>query len=550
MMVTGVNSFGQLWSPKRSRLYVGRDVLATQAAKPQADPKWRKELLDDVSTISSEALTKYRNSRMENAATEHQVKLSDGRTVGVRFLGNERDSSAKETGGKIIEIHVPGEKEPRQFTISEDTRISFNEKGEPQVVSGAAASDGGVLRAAGKDEILINFSSAKVEAGENSTIINFAGQGGEFVSGQNTTYLGAYDGAKITGGTGKLTFAGVFDNSEMSVGKGQGDFSGVFTKSTITGGILKDTFSGVFNETKAVGGDGDDSFGGLFIEGSSVDAGAGDDSITGRFIRSDIEAGEGDDTIGNFRLKGDGGQEFQFVNSHIDTGAGDNRIRAAALNSTINFGSGENRAYGIFQGSTLNNTEGNAKITALLSNRTDYTTGTGETNMTLATAVHSEVTTGEGKSTVNLGVGENQHFSETIDGEHRSLEHLKWEYRYREGYAFGQVQSNQVNMDKGDAKLNVFTGENSYSVHARNEEVPTGRVDPLTGLPETETRRVADVTENLVANTSSVRQAVNVRLSPELMFHFQAEESDARSVNRSFARGHKAYSYNLGRVSN
>ncbi len=548
MMVTGVNSFGQLWAPKRSRLYVGRDVLAPAAAKPKADPTWGKRLLDDVSTISSEALTKYRNSRMENAATEHQVKLSDGRTVGVRFLGNETDNSAQETGGKIIEIHMPGEEEARRFTISENTRISFDEKGEPQVVSGAAASDGGVLRAAGKDEILINFSSAKVEAGENSTIINFAGQGGEFVSGQNTTYLGAYDGAKITGGAGKLTFAGVFDNSEVSVGKGLGDFSGVFTKSAITGGDFKDTFSGVFNETKAVGGAGDDSFGGLFIEGSSVDAGAGDDTITGRFIRSDVAAGEGDDIIGNFRLTGDDNQEFQFVNSNIDTGAGDNRVRAATLNSVINFGSGENRAYGIFQGSTLNNAEGNAKITALLSNRTDYTTGTGETDMTLATAVHSEVTTGEGKSTVNLGVGENQHYSETIDGEHRSLEHLKWAYLHRESYDFGQVQSNQVNMDKGDAKLNVFTGENSYSVHARNEEVPTGRIDPLTGLPETETQRVADVTENLVANTSSVRRAVNVRLSSDLMLQFQAEERDGGSVNRNFARGHRAYSYNLGKV--
>lgn len=543
MMVTGVNSLGQLWAPKKSRLYVGRDVLARESASPQKAVPWEKGLNDDVASISKEALAKYQTSRADNAGMSHSVKLGDGRTVNFNFMGDDPKS-----GGKIIDVYVPGETEARRFTISEDTRISFNEKGEPQVTSGSPASSGGVLRATGKDEILINFSSAKVEAGENSTVINFAGAGGEFVSGTNTTYLGVYDGAKFKDGTGNLTFAGVFDNSEINVGKGRGAFSGTFTKSLINGGALNDSFNGVFNETQAFGNDGNDSFGGLFMAGSSIDAGAGNDVINGRFINSDIAAGDGNDTIGNFRLDGKPAQEFQFVNSNIDTGAGDNRIRAAALNSVIDFGTGDNRAYGIFQGSTLNNTEGNAKITALLSNRTDYTTGAGETDMTLATAVHSEVTTGEGKSTVNLGVGENQHYSETIDGEHRSLEHLVWQYSKRDDYAFGEVLGNQVNMDKGDATLNVSTGQNSYSVHARNEEAPTGRIDPAAGLPETELQRRVDVVENVAADLSSATRAVNVKLSTDLMLEFQTEDHNIMSVGRRAATGYRTYAYNLGKA--
>ncbi len=167
--------------------------------------------------------------------------------------------------------------------------------------------------------------------------------------------------------------------------------------------------------------------------------------------------------------------------------------------------------------------------------------------MTLATAVHSDITTGEGKSTLNLGVAENQHYSETIDGGHRSLEHLVWDYAYRDAYAFGEVFSNQVNMERGDASLNVSTGKNSYAVHARNEEVPTGRLDPLTGLPETETQRKVDVSEDLAGDVSITRTAVNVRLSTDLMLKFQAEDS-GNVLNRNAGRGYKAYSYNLGRV--
>ena len=284
MMVTGVNSLGQLWAPKKSRLYVGRDVLARASASPQTAVPWEKGLKDDVATISKEALAKYQTSRVDNSRIDHSVKLSDGRTVNFNFMGDDPKS-----GGKIIEIHVPGEEEARRFTISEDTRISFNEKGEPQVVSGSAASSGGVLRATGKDEILINFSSAKVEAGENSTVINFAGPGGEFVAGANTTYMGVYDGAKFKAGAGKLTFAGVFDNSEINVGKGQGNFSGTFTRSLINGGALKDSFNGVFNETQAFGNEGNDSFGGLFIAGSSIDAGAGNDAMFARLTATEPE---------------------------------------------------------------------------------------------------------------------------------------------------------------------------------------------------------------------------------------------------------------------
>ena len=405
------------------------------------------------------------------------------------------------------------------------------------------------MRAGGKDEILLNFSSAKVEAGENSTIINFAGEGGEFASGLNTTYLGSYSGAKFSGGEGTLTFAGVFDNSEINAGKGKGVFSGVFKESAINGGALNDAFSGFFSASKAYGNDGNDTFSGSFINGSLVDAGAGDDVINGElFLRSKVLAGDGDDKIGDFHLPGDGPLEFQFVNSSIDTGEGDNSIRAATLNSAIKLGAGANSAYGVFQGSSIDNPEGDAKITALLSNRTDYNTGNGETEMTLATAVHNDIATGEGKSAINIGVDPNKHYSETVDGEQRSLEHLVWGYKRRDSYNFGEVFSNQVNLEKGDAKLNVFTGENSYSVHARNEEVDTGRLDPVTGLPETELQRLVDVTEKQTADTSMVRTAVNVRLSTDLMLKFQTEDKGTLAEYRSAAQGYRAYSYNLGRV--
>lgn len=544
MRVNAVNSFGRLWTPKQSRLYVGRDVLAMPTSKSEKTPDWLKGIKDDVSVISDEARAKYQASRTENAFGAHNVQLSDGRSIEVKLGGEDLQS-----GGKIIEIHVPGEAEARRYTISEDTRITFDEKGVPQFFSGADASQGGVLRAQGKDEILLNFSSNKVEAGENSTVINFAGEGGDFVSGFNTTYLGAYSGAKFSGGKGELTFAGVFDNSELNVGAGKGVFSGVFREGTINGGAQNDVFSGFFNGAKAYGGDGNDAFSGSFIDGALVDAGAGDDVIDGElFLRSNILAGEGDDAIGDFRLKGDEAVSFQFVNSTLDTGDGDNKVSAAALNSVIKLGKGDNRAYGIFQNSTISNPEGNAEITALLSNRTNYVTGQGETKMTLATALHNEITTGEGKSDVNIGVDPNKNYNENIDGEHRSLEHLDWVYSKRGKHDFGETDGNNVNLEKGDAKLKVFTGENSYSVHARNEEVETDKLDPATGLPEKELQRLVDVSENLAADTSMVRTAANVRLSFDLMLKFQAEDKGNLPEYRSASRGYRAYSYNLGRV--
>ena len=103
-------------------------------------------------------------------------------------------------------------------------------------------------------------------------------------------------------------------------------------------------------------------------------------------------------------------------------------------------------------------------------------------------------------------------------------------------------------MDKGDATLNVSTGVNSYSVHARNEEVPTGRLDPATGLPETELQRQVNVVEKVAADLSTATRAVNVKLSTDLMLEFQAEDHNIMSVGRKAAYGHKAYAYNLGKV--
>lgn len=544
MMVSGVNSFGQLWAPKKSRLYVGRDVLAMPTAKAEKAAPWSKGVADDVTEISAEAHAKYQAAQQEHAGGKYSVTLSDGRSVAINLAGEDTNN-----GGKIIEIQVPGEAEARRYTISEDTRITFDEKGVPQFFSGDAASAGGVLRAGGKDEILLNFSSAKVEAGENSTVINFASAGGEFTSGQNTTYLGNYSGAKFNGGEGTLTFAGVFDNSELNVGKGKGAFSGVFKESVLNGGALDDSFSGFFNASKAYGNDGDDSFSGSFIDGTLVDAGAGDDVINGElFLRSNILAGDGDDKIGDFRLPGDEALKFQFVNSSIDTGEGDNSIRAATLNSAIKLGKGDNNAYGVFQGSTITNPEGDAKILALLSNRTDYATGKGETEMTLATAVHNGIATGEGKSSINIGVDPNKHYSENVDGENRSLEHLVWDYRHRDGYSFGEVFNNQADLEKGDASLNVFTGENSYSVHARNEAVDSERLDPATGLPEKELQRLVNVAEKQTADISLTRIAVNVRLSTDLLLKFQAEDKGNLPEYRNAAQGHRAYTLNLGRV--
>ncbi len=542
MLVTGYNYTAKLWSPKQSKIYVGRDVLAipkNEAAKPEP---WKKTVIDDVSQISDAAKALYGESRGKAAEGSYSVKLSDGRTVNMNMGGTDPQNN-----GRIIEIQVPGEAEARRFTVTEDTRIVFNDKGEPQLLTGGAASSGGVLKSEGADEILINFTSKTVQAGENTTVINFAGPGGEFVNGKNTTYLGAYDGATFKGGEGKLTFAGVFDNSELHVGKGRGVFSGVFTESELNGGDLDDVFSGIFNASKTFGNEGKDTFSGLFMEGSLVDGGNGNDKFTGRFIHSDIEAGEGNDELGNFRMT-QGAQEFQFVASRINMGEGDNLMRTAALNSRIDMGEGENRIFGVLQGSSVRNESGNAKITALLSKDTDYTTGKGETDVTLATAVNNQVTTGQGDSDIKIGVGENEYYSATVDGESKSLEHLIWDYDKRDEYAFGEVFNNHVDMSRGTANLSVNTGENSYTVKARDEEVETDRTDPSTGQPARELQRLVNVTENVTADTSSVRTAVNVKLSTDLMLKFQAEPKDDMTFNLTKAQGFRAYSYNLGRV--
>lgn len=94
--------------------------------------------------------------------------------------------------------------------IREDTKVVWNENGEPQLLTGRSARTEGVLKAEGENELLFRVSDCDVQAGAGTVVYNLCSSSGTYSGGDNVTYLGAYEGGTFTETTGKVTVRRLF----------------------------------------------------------------------------------------------------------------------------------------------------------------------------------------------------------------------------------------------------------------------------------------------------------------------------------------------------
>lgn len=509
---------GQVWTPKSQRLVVGRDVSplsATAFGEQQSrmvvangdDTRYAANDLYGMAKAVAQSGLRAKNFRSvdtKNLVYSNDPSLADT-GIAAKDLQSNRDLVTKHdvlmTRGDTFvtfsngTLHVWQKKQDgtaekvSQHAVTADTRVSWDKNDNVVVATGNQALTGGTLKAQGDGEILIRKSGVNVEAGEGSTVINLSGKGGTFTGGNNVTYLGAYSGCEISGGTGTTDYAGYFEGADIAASAGQGIFSGVFENLVIEAGELEDSFSGYFSGATVNGGDGRNDFRGMFLNGSAATGGGGDDLFRGRFIDSVLDAGEGDNAFGrsiNYNSKSRivprKGEEYEgiesdFINSEVTAGSGKDTFEGAVWGGTVNLGDGDNTASGIFSEARVLSGKGNDTLAAVYSLLSTFEAGDGNDTVTLATAFGSTVHTGEGTTGVTLGRnigGSNGGNGRPSDGNsalagsvwQTGSEHLK----KTAPKSFGELGANTVNAETGENIVTVNDGHGTQTVRTGDRE--------------------------------------------------------------------------------
>ncbi|MDL2313428.1 calcium-binding protein [Desulfovibrio sp. OttesenSCG-928-C14] len=513
---------GQGWSPKPTRNMVGRDILANTATSfEEGGP--RKIVLADKENSISVAGVKFNFAKSQtqkglsvDSFADVDVKSkknfetlyeSDTRAIAYHAGSGKNGSVSvyekiekKDENGKVTGIEY---KEMARVDLSQDARISLDADDNPLIFTGSKALSNGVLKAKNENEILLRVSSADVEAGKGSTVLNLSNsKGGKFSGGHAVTYLGRYEESEITGGSGESKFAGYFNGAQINGAAGRSVFSGVFEGSTLDAGGDKDVFSGYFGGSTVNGGAGNDEFSGMFMYDCLVNGDDGDDRFNGRFISSKVNGGDGDDIFGGYinltKQMMDGkylGQrtnekgEFvadiiddeaskiygDFIDSQIDAGNGNNRVSAVGVDSTFTLGDGNDRVSGIFTGTTVNGGDGDDNITAMYAVNSIFDTGAGNNHLALATASANMLRTGEGRNSVVLGYNRGASgvsAANAFGGDSlltRSAFLTDSEFKANDsGKEFGELHSNFVDAALGDNDVLINNGESTQHLRAAN----------------------------------------------------------------------------------
>ena len=508
--VFNAGSMGSVWKPKSSRIRVGRDVAALTATGFSGGTS-RNTVLghgDDV-TLKSTGLFEYARRQAQNGSSVQSFRgLSAMMEEAFKNGDIESDIPVDLKGSTIyqkgdysvsynslvgsLDIYkkdaVTGEYVVFE-SVSADTdiRITWNESGEPQILTGNAALTNGKLAAKGDNEILIRNSNADVVAGNNTVVFNASASAGTFSGGNNVTYLGSYQGGTFTDTEGDVTFAGYFSGSTFSDLVGKSMFSGVFEASSIELEEGEGTFSGYFSGSDVNAGKNGSTVSGLFINASTVRGGDGDDTFSGRFIDSKVDGGGGDDSFGNASSMAQpetlvyqqgskaysySGLAADFINSTVNMGEGNDRFKGVMWGGSLNLEDGENTVEGMFGEATVNGGDGDDKLSATYSHASTFNTGLGDDSVLLTTAIQSTVNTDEGKNTVSLGKNDTKPTDKT--------------WQTRDAYfskdrpaESGELQHNTVNTEKGDNTLAIHNGESTVAVLDANkyeEETEEGTV--------------------------------------------------------------------------
>ena len=409
--------FGTLWRPDPGGIRVGRDVgaLTSTGFSRGAPDNVIVSRGDDVELKSADLFNKVRDAarKGENVTRFRSIspqdlvegKVSSGNTVykngdycAAFADGTLTISKRNAETGKFDQV--------LSTKIREDTKVVWNENGEPQLLTGRSARTEGVLKAEGENELLFRVSDCDVQAGAGTVVYNLCSSSGTYSGGDNVTYLGAYEGGTFTETTGKVTFGGYFNGASFSKLTGISEFSGVFEAAAVDLADGKGSFSGYFSASAITGSaDHGNTMDGIFLDACTIQGGDGDDTFNGRFINSTIDGGEGDNSFGDMgmNLMRTLTAEADFINSSVSSGAGRDNLRGVVWGGSFDLGDGDDSVDGVFSQTTISGGSGNDRLKADYANAASFDTGRGDDVVDLTTAVNNTVTTGEGSNRVGMG---------------------------------------------------------------------------------------------------------------------------------------------------
>ena len=491
----GAKQLGEVWKPK------GASVPALEGSTTEPVTPATCVLGDAVS-IRNSAQTDYSRNRQDtrdgfhsdgfgskkSSITSTTIMGEDGSVLG-QTRTQELKSTDKATvslsvghdGQKSLIIDYKDGRESVSVALDADTRVSWGNDGEPLISQGAGALSAGVLKAGGKDEILVRMSGANVVAGDGSTVINLSGKGGSFTGGTNVTYQGSYSDTSFEYSQGStVNFAGHFSNVTINAKGSNASFGGVFDNSTIEGGGKGNDYSGFFTGSIVNALEGDNMFSGLFMEKSQITTGAGNDEFTGRFVDSSIDAGDGDNVFGaGIDLHSFNESTSDFTNTIIASGKGKDKFFGKAYDSTIDLGDGDDDIKGVFTDSHVSAGEGNDTIAAMYGNGTRFDAGAGNDLLAVGTGIGNSLITGSGNNQVIMGYNKEGYGdgSSSLYGVGAIVAKSTWQtgdeaLRNAKPKEFGELSGNNLDAAQGENLITVHSGQATHTIRtgAMNED--------------------------------------------------------------------------------
>lgn len=487
-------NFGSLWRPDSGGIRVGRDVgaLTSTGFARGAPDNVIVGKGDDVELKSADLFNKVRDAarKGENVTQFRSIspqdlvegKVSSGNTVykngdycAAFADGTLTISKRNAETGKFDQV--------LSTKIREDTKVVWNENGEPQLLTGRSARTEGVLKAEGENELLFRVSDCDVQAGAGTVVYNLCSSSGTYSGGDNVTYLGAYEGGTFTETTGKVTFGGYFNGASFSKLTGISEFSGVFEAAAVDLADGKGSFSGYFSASAITGSaDHGNTMDGIFLDACTIQGGDGDDTFNGRFINSTIDGGEGDNSFGDMgmNLMRTLTAEADFINSSVSSGAGRDNLRGVVWGGSFDLGDGDDSVDGVFSQTTILGGDGKDTLKAEYANGASFDTGDGEGDVVdIVTGVNNMVSAGEGDNTISMG---RNGVSDQAKTWQTSVEHA---LRTRPTQT-GEIARNTIMATSGETSIVINNGETSRRVATSNGLESSSPGESADAAPDTE----------------------------------------------------------------
>lgn len=485
--------FGTLWRPDPGGIRVGRDVgaLTSTGFSRGAPDNVIVSRGADVELKSADLFNKVRDAarKGENVTRFRSISpqdLVEGKVSSGNSVYKNGDYCAAFADG-ILTISKRNAETGKfdqvlSTKIREDTKVVWNENGEPQLLTGRSARTEGVLKAEGENELLFRVSDCDVQAGAGTVVYNLCSSSGTYSGGDNVTYLGAYEGGTFTETTGKVTFGGYFNGASFSKLTGISEFSGVFEAAAVDLADGKGSFSGYFSASAITGSaDHGNTMDGIFLDACTIQGGDGDDTFNGRFINSTIDGGEGDNSFGDMgmNLMRTLTAEADFINSSVSSGAGRDNLRGVVWGGSFDLGDGDDSVDGVFSQTTISGGSGNDRLKADYANAASFDTGRGDDVVDLTTAVNNTVTTGEGSNRVSMGRND-------VSGQAKTWQTAEEHALRTRPTQTGELARNTVVAHEGENAVTINNGLSTRRLATSDGQKQAGQGDAVDDGPAEE----------------------------------------------------------------